>query len=225
MINSLSSHAKAHPGFQPEWGARDRDVVFANPRMGLIQHVVVCDANGTARFDQPVVALKPGVICVAVDRAGRLALLRHFRPICFAPGLPEEMPITRFTECGVASLEFPRGGVEAGETPSEAARREVGEEVGAEVLKVTPMDFLNTDTAIVPYANQVFLLEVDSLRASPLPADPFEDIEVQFLPLPRVLDLVADGRIFCGQTKGALASYLAYLGRKGILAKALEPSA
>src|SRR5437879_2321643 len=55
------------------------------------------------------------VVIVALDTQGRLLLVRQFR-----------------AAVGMATLELPAGHVEVGESPEEAARKELCEETGCE---------------------------------------------------------------------------------------------
>jgi len=69
------------------------------------------------------------------------------------------------------TLHIPGGGLEPGETPIEAAIREIKEEVGLDIINVKPVDF---DWDTVPYKGEdtvlIFLrfsAESESLRAVP----------------------------------------------------------
>lgn len=83
-------------------------VVFATPWFELV-------AKHPAGYNQPHYSIRTQdyVMVVAVTAEGRLLLVRQFRPAV-----------------GVATLEFPSGHVEPGETPEQAARKELLEETG-----------------------------------------------------------------------------------------------
>ena len=67
---------------------------------------------------------RPGVICVTLSSVGDFVLVRQHRPAL-----------------GRGTLEFPAGGVEDGEAPDAAARREVLEETG---MRVDQLVFVGT---------------------------------------------------------------------------------
>ncbi|MBI5773176.1 MAG: NUDIX hydrolase [Verrucomicrobia bacterium] len=69
------------------------------------------------------------VAIVATDDLGRLLLVRQFRPAVWG-----------------TTLEIPSGHIEAGQTPEEAARRELLEETGYEAEKVELLCNLSPDT-------------------------------------------------------------------------------
>lgn len=102
------------------------------------------------------------------------------------------------------SIEFPRGGIELGESPEHGARRELGEETGYQVYpkSVTFLGVLGADTATVNGFNHVFLVDIP---------DDAERVEFDSNEISRLLrvtpaelrDLVRDNRIFDGQTLAA----------------------
>ena len=97
-----------------------------------------------------VVYPQPGTNgAVAVPRRGeRYGLLRSFR---HAPR----------AEC----LEFPRGFAEEGLTPEENIRKELDEEMGAEVRQLRYLGDIRADTGLSSGCVQVFLAEVDGGEA------------------------------------------------------------
>jgi ADP-ribose pyrophosphatase len=93
--------------------------------------------------------LPDGVVVAAVDEAdGRLLLVRQFRH-----------PVRRWmTEC-------PRGGREAGETPEQAAARELREETGAEATAFLPLGRVAADSGQL--AAVLWLVAARVRRAGP----------------------------------------------------------
>src|SRR5437763_11391084 len=94
---------------RPERGSSvDRRVVYSTPWFDLV-------AKSLAGHDQPHYSIRTTdyVSVVAVTRQRRLLLVRQYRPAV------EGM-----------TLELPSGHVEPGETPEEAARKELLEETG-----------------------------------------------------------------------------------------------
>lgn len=88
-----------------------RKTVFESPWTRL-------EALDVTGADQPYYRLvePPGVICVVISTTGDFVMVRQPRPA-----------IEGYT------FEFPAGSIEAGETPEDAARREVREETGMDV--------------------------------------------------------------------------------------------
>ena len=84
--------------------------------------------------------MKPGVAVLALDGAGVAHLVKTFR---YAVG----------REC----VEVVQGGTEEGESDSEAARRELKEELGAEAEELTDLGLLDAVTSQVYSPARLFL--------------------------------------------------------------------
>lgn len=95
--------------------------------------------NSTVRFPNgetgthfrlaPSAGHEDGVVIAPIDEDGRLLLVRQFRH-------PTRM----------WHSEFPRGARNKGESPEDAARRELREEIGAEVIEIHPLGRVAPDT-------------------------------------------------------------------------------
>jgi ADP-ribose pyrophosphatase len=106
----------------------------------------------------PAEEQEEGVVMAPIDEHGRLLLVRQFRH-----------PVRRWlTEC-------PRGGRERGETPEEAAARELREEVGAEATAFLPLGRLAPDSGQLGAV--VWLLAVRVRRAGPRQPEESEAID------------------------------------------------
>jgi 8-oxo-dGTP pyrophosphatase MutT (NUDIX family) len=64
---------------------------------------------------------------------------------------------------GTVTLEFPRGGRDAGEDPLDAARRELREETGLDAARVAVLGRLHSDTGLVETAVTVVAADVDEV--------------------------------------------------------------
>ncbi len=104
-------------------------------------------------------------------------------------------------------LEIPAGGVEEGESPSQAVRRELREEIGYRVEELRPL------TAFLPSPGGsserilIYFAVVDGDGASGAgPPDELEveDLEIEELPLTEIAAALASGRITDGKTLFAL---------------------
>lgn len=105
------------------------------------------------------------VLALTPDR--RVVLVRQFRPTV------EQM-----------TLEFPSGGVDRGETPEQAARREVLEETGYAVTRLVPLGPLWTDTGRLDNRLWAFFAE---LAAKP-EREPEPGVALEFVELRALID-------------------------------------
>lgn len=89
--------------------------------------------------------------------------------------------------------EMPTGGVHAGETPAQAAQRELREEVGYSAERLDWACTYYTSKSIVEEVAHLYL--GFGLTASALPPDATEFLELGALPFAAVLDLVVRSEI------------------------------
>ncbi len=99
-----------------------------------------------------------GVSVVGYDLDGRLLLVRH--------------------SYGPRGWYFPGGGIRRGETPEQAARRELREETGCPVEKLDLMGVIEENISGAPHRGHVFAGVVDAMPR----ADGREVIEARFFP-------------------------------------------
>lgn len=131
-----------------------------------------------------------GAICVIpVLEDGRVVLVRQYRK-------PAESDL----------LELPAGGLNVGEEPLAAARRELIEECGYDAAKLTPL----FATYLAPgYSTELihtFLAE--ELTETDINPDEDENVLVEIYTLDELLPMVYDGRIRDAKTvSGVLALY------------------
>lgn len=109
------------------------------------------------------------------------------------------------------SVEFPRGGVEMGETPEAGARRELVEETGYKVdtESVTFLGILGADTATLNGFNHVFLVDIpdDAVQGA---FDTEEIANVVRVSPSEFRQRVRENKIFDGQTLAAYGMMLAH---------------
>ncbi|MBI0446655.1 NUDIX domain-containing protein [Deinococcus sp. DB0503] len=115
------------------------------------------------------------VAILALNDAGEMLLVRQRRPAI-----------------GTMTLEAPAGLIDEGETPEEAARRELQEEVGLD----GEMTLLTRFYSSPGYCDEeLYVYRARNLRERKLPQDADEDIEVVWLPPRQVLDGLRDGTL------------------------------
>jgi len=92
------------------------------------------------------------------------------------------------------TLEIPGGIVEPGDSPQEAARRELKEETGYEAEKMVDLGFVHPNPAFLDNRCYTFLAP-GAFRAGPQTQDEKEDIHVLLEPLAEIPRLIREGMI------------------------------
>nr|WP_306228881.1 NUDIX hydrolase [Aurantimonas sp. CSK15Z-1] len=120
-------------------------------------------------------------------------------PVAVLPVLDGKPVLIRVFRHGLRdwSLEFPRGAVDPGESVEAGARREVGEEIGANVLELIPLGDFTPGGSSLSIRARLFLAKVDGLGAT----DVLEAIEdVRPYAVTEVEEKIASGVIIDGFT-------------------------
>ena len=126
------------------------ELVFSTPWFQVVAHQ---PPSG----DQPFYAIRSSdfAVIVALDTQGRLLLVRQFRPVV-----------------GCFTLELPAGHVESGETPEEAARKELCEETGHEAGHLELLANLSPSSA--RFTNRMWIYYAPNVQPAAQPAYPRE---------------------------------------------------
>jgi ADP-ribose pyrophosphatase len=90
-------------------------------------------------------------------------------------------------------LEVPAGGVDAGETPEQAAQRELAEEIDRRAGRLERLCGFYVSPGFCDEYVHIFL--ATELEAASLPHDEDEELEVVHMPLAEALRLVYAGEI------------------------------
>ena len=123
-----------------------------------------------------IVEHSPVVCVVPIDRDGNVVMVKQYRK-----AVESEL------------LEVVAGGVEDGETPEEAALRELQEEVRFTAGRIRHLSSAWVAPGWCTEFMHIYL--ATDLRPSSLPADSDENISVVAIPIQTVSDLVASGEI------------------------------
>jgi ADP-ribose pyrophosphatase len=118
--------------------------------------------------------------------------------------------------------EIPGGGIQTGESPEEAAQRELREEAGCRAGRLRCLGGFWPNNAYLDEVIHVYLAE--DLVSDPLPADQDEQLERRAFPFQEALAMAQDDRITCGLTKLAIL-WAAVATRAQSLFSSCPPSA
>ena len=128
------------------------------------------------------------IAVVAIDSENRLILERQFR-----------------TPVGKELLEIPAGGIDRGESPDDAVRREMREETGYLPQKILPLGgFYSAPGYSTEY---LYLYLATDLVPCPLTAEDTEEISLVRVPLDEVPGLVRSGAICDAKSLAGLLAY------------------
>ena len=158
------------------WRTLGRDYLYRNPWCAFRVDEVVLPSGATIEYG----VLESGgfAAVVAVTRGGGVVLVRQWR-----------QPLAEFT------LELPSGGVDAGEDPADAARRELFEETGYRVVgDLTHLTSVHTSTGRTTEVCHLFRCEAERDPGGPRP-EPTEFIRVVEMPLGEAVAGVSGGSI------------------------------
>jgi ADP-ribose pyrophosphatase len=157
------------------WRTLGRDYLYRNPWCAFRVDEVVLPSG--AEIEYGVLESKGFAAVVPVTEEGDVVLVRQWR-----------QPLGSFT------LELPSGGVDEGEGPGEAARRELFEETGFRAEGLAHFASVHTSTGRSTEVCHLFLCRAVRDAEGPRP-EPTEFIEVVEMPLERALRGVSRGEI------------------------------
>jgi ADP-ribose pyrophosphatase len=149
------------------------------------------ELSGGRQTTREVVEHEEVVAVVAVDGEDNVLLVKQYRK-------PVEKEL----------LEIPAGGIDPGETPEDAVRREMREETGFLPRKVLKLGgFYSAPGFCTEY---LYLYLAADLVHSPLQAEDTEGISLVRVPLGQVPGLIASGSICDAKSIAGLLAFLEY---------------
>jgi len=145
----------------------------------------------------------PQVIVLPIVNGGSVILVRAKRPV--------------LADC---PLELPAGSCHEGETPSEAAARELAEETGVQIgdlQRFVPLPPLSANPNRSPFLLHVYLVQISREEFLDRRSHDSEIQQVVLLSLGKALQLIAAGEIYVSVPVAVISRYA--LGRGDILSK------
>ncbi len=155
-------------------------VIYQNEYVTLHEDQVLRPNGSTGPFSW--LEMKAGAIVLALSEAQEVYLVREYK---YAIGMP--------------SLEAVGGGIDPGETPLEAARRELHEEAGLAAAEWTDMGVFQSFTTVVNSPNYLFLAREIREAGGHDPEDG-EVLELVKMPLSEAVEMVMRNEITHGPT-------------------------
>jgi ADP-ribose pyrophosphatase len=159
------------------WTVEESAEVYRTPWVEVVEDKVVRPDGMPGLFT--TVRIRPGVSVLALDEEGFVHLTSEYR-----------YAVER------ESVEVVSGGVEDGETPLDAAKRELREELGLEAREWTDLGPVDPFTSIVLSPARLFLAR--GLTHGREEREGTEVISVLRVPLPEAVGMVERGEITHG---------------------------
>lgn len=177
----------------PPWKQIKSRVVFRNPHL-VVRSDVVRQPDGKrgtyAYLDYPGGG---GVGVVAADQQQRIYLVYEYK-----------YPVRVF------GYHLPSGGIELGEQPLAAAKRELQEELGVTARRWSSLGvFFASDGSS---NEKVHLFLAQDLKVGRLVVQPLEPLTMVRMPLKKAVKMVLDGRITCSYAITGITRAAAKLG-------------
>ncbi len=160
---------------EESWRTLGREYVYQSPWCAF--RVDEVELPGGAQIEYGVLESRGFAAVVPVTGGGDVVLVRQWR-----------QPLGAFT------LELPSGGVDAGEKPERAARRELFEETGYRAEELEHLVSVHTSTGRSTEICHLFGCQAVRDERGPRP-EPTEFIRVVELPLGEALYMVSEGGI------------------------------
>ncbi len=166
------------------WKTLSSTPVYQNKWMSLREDIAELPDGRTTLYGVCTFGLCVGVLPF-VD-ADHVALIRQYR----------------YVQKEDFRWEMPTGGISPGETPEQAAQRELGEEAGYQAGRLQPISIYYTSKSVCDETAHLYLGY--DLTQNRLPPDDTEFFELAIFPFDRVLEMVQVNAIRDGMTVTAV---------------------
>jgi len=174
---------------KPKWNVKEDKKVFETPIFSLHEIELIPDKiESTHPFY--VLNAPEWINVIAITKAGNIVLAEQYRA-----GIHQ------------VTLEIPGGMTDKGETPLEAARRELLEETGYSSDSWTFLGKASSNPAILNNFTHLYLAE-QCKKTDDQHTDGSEDIGVHEIPLDDFFKLVSEGIVHHSIVLAAVAQYL-----------------
>ena len=160
------------------WKTVNSEPIVSNPYVHVDRDAVQLPGGRTIS-DFYTVTVPESAAVVALTEDGMLILKTEYRYAC-----REDL------------IEIPAGGLEKGETPLQAARRELLEETGYAADDWTYLVPSHECTSKLTNTMHLFLAR-GCRKVAPQHLDPTEDLQVLLVPFQDAVDMILFGRIKC----------------------------
>jgi ADP-ribose pyrophosphatase len=172
------------------WKISHTTIKYKNPWLTVREDEVVRPDGKPGIFG--VVEMVPGASVLPIDEKGNVYLTKEFR-----------------YAIGEESIEVVSGGVEEGETPLDAAKRELEEELGFVAEEWIELGKMNPFTSVVFSPANLFLAK--RLTTTKINHDSTEIITPIAMPLKQAVEMVMNSKISHGQTSVLILKAYFYL--------------
>ena len=174
------------------WKIRSSEVRYKNAWLTLREDQAIRD-DGVERL-KVVVGIRPGISVLPIDEEGNVYLCKEYR-----------------YAANVESIHPANGGIEDGEDPLAAAKRELKEELGIEAKKWTPMGAMQVLGSKIDSLQTHFLAE--GLVFGKQQPDGTERISLVKIPIQEAVKMVFDGKVVESLTAILILKAAKYLGK------------